>query len=182
LSLRTSPIPLAGICRGHLPIALGAKPDLRYSRRASFYRWGRGDRLMSRYRERSSALQRLARSLRIALAALAVTGITERDGAGQEGSRRIKAPAGLDPVARAVPARRATVSDRVEKYLKANLENLPEVRAASFRDITPGQTSRASLQKTLGEPSESKTDGATEKWAYKVGPFPRVEFQLRGQT
>lgn len=58
-------------------------------------------------------------------------------------------------------------------------QELPrDIRVARFQEIAPGETVSATLERTLGDPMERRTNEGTSYWVYKVGPFPRVEFAI----
>ncbi len=52
----------------------------------------------------------------------------------------------------------------------------PDVKPASFKDITPGQSSADELRKTLGEPARRLNHVDYETYVYTIEPFTRVDF------
>ena len=51
-----------------------------------------------------------------------------------------------------------------------------DVRVSSFQEITPGETTVAEIEESLGQPLDQLMQGDSLTFVYKVGPFPRVEF------
>lgn len=52
------------------------------------------------------------------------------------------------------------------------------IRPASFKEITPGESTRSDVLKKLGEPRETTSSDEGESLAFELGPFPRVEITL----
>jgi tetratricopeptide (TPR) repeat protein len=55
-----------------------------------------------------------------------------------------------------------------------------DVRPASFKEVTPGQTRLAELKRAWGEPDRQVTQNGVTTLIYKIEPFSSVEFAVSG--
>jgi tetratricopeptide (TPR) repeat protein/HAMP domain-containing protein len=58
----------------------------------------------------------------------------------------------------------------------------PKVEAASFKGVTPGETTGEQLQEAWGMPQEVRTAGRQKLYLFSVGPFQRVEVAVGDGT
>lgn len=56
------------------------------------------------------------------------------------------------------------------------------VRASSFQELTPGETTADQLIEAFGEPLSRETRGKEEFYTYQVGPFPKIEVVVADES
>ncbi len=52
------------------------------------------------------------------------------------------------------------------------------IRPASFKELTPGESTRQDVLEKLGEPQETTSSDSQEKLVFALGPFPSVQITL----
>lgn len=62
---------------------------------------------------------------------------------------------------------------------EAAARQVADMKPATFQDITPGETTRDEVLKTLGEPAATAPEESGELLTYAIGPFPQVRIALR---
>ncbi len=64
------------------------------------------------------------------------------------------------------------------KKAKQITNSVDGIRPASFKDLTPGESTRQDVLAKLGEPQETTASETDEKLVFAVGPFPSVQITL----